>query len=38
VAAVGIAAIAERMRANRMPQLVEMLQRERAVIEAQLAG
>jgi DNA-binding IclR family transcriptional regulator len=38
VAAVGIAAIAERMRSNRMPQLVEMLQRERAVIEAQLRG
>jgi hypothetical protein len=38
VAAVGIAAIAERMRANRTPQLIEMLQRERAVVESQLAG
>jgi DNA-binding IclR family transcriptional regulator len=38
VAAVGIAAIAERMRSNRMPQLVEMLRRECAVIEAQLAN
>jgi DNA-binding IclR family transcriptional regulator len=38
VAAVGIAAIAERMRANRTPQLIEMLQRERAVVESQLAA
>jgi DNA-binding IclR family transcriptional regulator len=38
VAAVGIAAIAERMRSTRMPELVEMLQRECAVIEKQLAG
>jgi DNA-binding IclR family transcriptional regulator len=38
VAAIGIAAIAERMRPNRTPQLLQVLQRERAVIEGQLAG
>jgi DNA-binding IclR family transcriptional regulator len=38
VAAVGIAAISERMRPSRTPQLLEMLQRERRVIEGQLAA
>jgi len=37
VGSVGIAAISERMRASRMPQLLEMLRRERAVVEAALA-
>lgn len=38
VAAVGIAAISERMRTSRAPQLLEMLQRERSVIEGELAA
>lgn len=38
VAAVGIAAISERMRGTRTPELLELLRRERAVIEGELAG
>jgi DNA-binding IclR family transcriptional regulator len=38
IGAVGIAAISERVRASRTPQLIDMLRRERSIIERQLAA